>query len=60
MRLSIFYTMRVFYLFVSLMALALSLRGEEESSPIITVRKGTSVIVEQNKLLLPRFVSDAR
>jgi TolB protein len=50
MRLSIFCTMRVFYLFVSLMALALSLRGEEESGPIITVRKGTSVIVETKEI----------
>src|SRR5215831_17035631 len=50
MRRSVFSTMRVFYLFVSLLASALSLRGEEASGPMITVRKGTSVIVEAKEI----------
>jgi TolB protein len=50
MRQSVFCTMRVFYLFVSLLASALSTRGEEASGPIITVRKGTSVMVETKEI----------
>jgi TolB protein len=41
-----FSTMRILYLFVFLFASAFALFGEDAPGPVITVRKGTSVIVE--------------
>jgi TolB protein len=42
--------MRVLYLFVSLFASVLALFGEDATGPIITVRKGTSVVVETKEI----------
>jgi TolB protein len=42
--------MRVLYLFVFLFTSALALFGEDASGPLITVRKGTSIVVETKEI----------
>ena len=46
-------TMRVLFLFGSLLVSAFTLIGEEASSPLITVRKGTSIIVQSKDIRGP-------
>src|SRR6266481_2075858 len=53
MALSVFASMRVFFLFVSLLASAFTLIGEEASGPVITVRKGTAIVVETKEISDP-------
>jgi TolB protein len=53
MALSVFAAMRVFFLFVSLLASAFTLIGEEASGPVITVRKGTAIVVETKEISGP-------
>jgi TolB protein len=45
--------MRVLYLFVFLVTSAIALSGEDASGPVITVRKGTSVVVEAKDITGP-------
>jgi TolB protein len=42
--------MRVLYLLASLLASALALFGEDAAGPVITVRKGTSIVVETKEI----------
>jgi TolB protein len=42
--------MRVFFLFASILASVLNVIAEEASGPVITVRKGTSVVVEVKEI----------
>ena len=45
--------MRVLFLFVFLFASAFALFGEDASGPLITVRKGTSVVVATKEITGP-------